>query len=456
MKEPRPYRGGFWDWVRKPSYRRWASEQAEKWFRRRNERRTLSDREIQSRVIDLWNPDQHDEARHDLGQQGERAIPALIAALQERSFEPRRKGEPYSSDEHPLKSILDLLGDLGAREALPKVLPFATHADKDFRKWAIRAMARTGSEDSVEHVIPALWDSDDWLPSSTMLGILNAIREDRADEGFVSALYQEIVKLVETGSNNPLDHSCEVLLEINREDAARLLLSDAIFRADRRDLYTIIEQLAEAEVTIPGDKLKRVMSDVKTHVAEYPQRYIYGKAILTLARQGDPEAETLAREAAEWGIERVSEDAAQAVAELKGLDDLWTSCCERGSASGIEALNTRQRHFYACQYFDFEVCNGGIAQYYANASGIHADVAFEGFMAISLNEVAGILKRSMELFGSDGPSDDWRVLERQLSRLDDADFAIMDKLSSDYFDLAIEARIRTHLYAADHAAEMLA
>ncbi len=450
----RKLRKGFWQFVRDPRYRARAAARLQAWSDRLDQTVVLSDAEIPDRIRDLWNPGVAREAELDLTQQGARALQQLLAALTEYDFHPVPIGKRWNNGP-PLERILQIVAKIGHADAVTAIEPFLRHQEPEFRQYAAHAIGEIGAPNCVEPIRRALRDPDKHVRRWALLGIHGGLREERTDTEFATAIFGDIAELV-LGVDRAFDDPVySILLMIDGKRAADLLLDEQVFNAQRRDLPEVIQACGNQHVEIPGALLKKIMAEIKDRVEEYPFKYTYGACLMALARQKDSDAESLAREAADWGLERVSEDAATAIVACEGIEDLGEYLWRRETERGFQNLNKPTRVALACLAFDAEVCNGGLAQSYANLYGVHARIALEGFRTIGATEAARILEESMRLFGPDGPSEDEAALVKQLSNLPESAFEAMEPLNSAYYKVDHKARTLRLLFVAEHAREIL-
>ncbi len=62
-------------------------------------------------------------------------------------------------------------------------------------------------------------------------------------------------------------------------------------------------------------------------------------------------------------------------------------------------------HLFAATWFESEVCNGGLYQFFGNSTGVLAPEALEGLRAIGLPEWVEILAKARHFFGTAYPRD---------------------------------------------------
>lgn len=112
--------------------------------------------------------------------------------------------------------------------------------------------------------------------------------------------------------------------------------------------------------------------------------------------------------------------------------------------SDLSKFTLPQRYIFAIAWFEAEVSNGGIDQFYDNSTGIVWKDALEGFRAIGCEEVAKIIEDSAKRMGGI-PSFDRKERWNQLEKFD-PDF---DDLTSRFYDLDYSELMSK--YIADNA-----
>ena len=71
----------------------------------------------------------------------------------------------------------------------------------------------------------------------------------------------------------------------------------------------------------------------------------------------------------------------------------------------LRTVPPRVGHLYAAHWCQSEICNGGLYQFFSNATGLLAPEAREAFDAIGLDEWRDVLAKAMSFFGDPYPRD---------------------------------------------------
>ncbi len=437
--------GSFWDYVKNLTYRRSLEDEWDRLERLEGYRKPA---EIEKALRALWKRRPTESVSTRLHRSGAAAIPALIALLPDSRLLRPWDGES-SLNGLPLTYVLDLLEPFGPTEAIAPLVPLARHLDDNVRKQVALALGGIGDDACLPPITTALADEDEYVRSYAVMGIRRAISAGRASRSFLDGVFEPILALVDDEkSDNCPEESVLALLEIDQEKANMFLLSDRIFRALNPFLYEIINALNEKEMPIPLPKLWALAEELKPLARQYPYTYNYGETLLALARLKDRSAEALFREAMESEERKVSEQAAKALClllELPGPFDYIPPFREEGVT---EPQSDPETYYWSVRGLEFEVANGGFAQYFVNTTGDFAHEALAGLEAMNAPIAASLLRRAMALFGPEGPSPDRETRHEQLAALSEEQDQAMHALDYEFYD----KQERLHLRMVDYAA----
>lgn len=443
--------GGFWDFVKNPLIRKRmvATGRA-----RDGANPASADPEtIPARVAELLvqRPD-HDQLKA-LGRFGLAALPALITAL----YDPRFHDHPYGEsvlDGSALKVVLRLIEPHGPLEAVAPLTPLVRHANPQVRKEAALALGNIGAEDCLEPLTIALSDEDEYVRSYAVMGLRHGIEAGRASRALLDAVFEPVARLLlDPKSHSVCGEAALALVEIDRDRATRALLDDHVMSGSNEYVYQVIEAAIKKRITIPAERLLRLLDDIRAEASDFPNDYTYGEALYALSAARDPRAEGLIREAMNWGNKKLVTRAAEALGLLSGVSDPFGVAAHRYDNGGLDAMTLPQRHFFYASIFRFEVDNGGLAQYFVNSSGDDAHAALAGLEAIEANHAASVLHRAMALFGPDGPSPDRDDRHDQLASLTDEQDDEMEALTAEFFRDEDHVELRLLTYARQHSSD---
>ncbi|MDX1930765.1 MAG: DUF4375 domain-containing protein [Pirellulaceae bacterium] len=397
--------GGFLDWVTQPSYQRAAAD----YFAARQALTVpddISQEDIQKMIDRLFQQDDDDFNADRLKLVGIKAVPLLIAALEN----PQTAAAKFGAGGHacdaksPFERIVRLLEPLAPAEAAKPLAPYVQHTDEHFRKYAANALGNIGTSEVIEPLLLALDDTDDYVRSFAMMGIQRGIKAERCTSEFLDAMFPAITKLLDRQDQSTSGRAPKLLLTMDAERAITTLLSPSYFNIANKQVHYILRALNAAGCTIPHETLLPFLNAVKPLSGQYPYEYSYAEALLAYARNPDASADELLRSELNSANEEVQAAAAKALSIMSGVSNAREVVFEALSKQGFENLAAAQKHYYAVFMYDAEVRNGGHTQYFVNSSGDHWQFALEGLKAIGAEARARILQAATEFFGTTGPA----------------------------------------------------
>lgn len=446
--------GGFRDWVKNPLYR----QAAEDYFAARSALRVpddISDDEIRRMVDRLFVQKDEDFNFRRLELVGAKAVPFLVEALEKPGTARtkfRDRGHATAA-ESPFERIVDLIAPIGPAEAAGALARYVEHEDNHFRKYAAFALGHIGTAACAAPMLKALDDDDDYVRSFAMMGIERGIKAGRCQPDFLDAMFPAVVELLTREDSSVGGGPPGLLLMIDTDRALPILLSSEYFTLGNRQLHYIIEALNEAGHKIPPEILLPFLQAVRPLVGKYPHQYQYAAALTAYAANPDAAADETFRAALTSPERTIKEAAAAALAKLSGVSNPYQVASDALRERGFEALSTPRKHYLAVFLYDGDVRNGGHAQYFVNSYSDHWKEALEGLGAIGARARADILRRAIELFGPQEPSENRNTRHRQIARFSRRQNAALDALDKEYYacDENVEAMLK--LYAIDHSDE---
>lgn len=99
---------------------------------------------------------------------------------------------------------------------------------------------------------------------------------------------------------------------------------------------------------------------------------------------------------------------------MSSLDEAFGQACARFNGDNFAQLDEADKILVAIWGLEADVNNGGFDQYYFNGSGDLAFYASHALQSIGAHQMANIVASANQVFGPDGPSQDWRVRQSQL------------------------------------------
>jgi hypothetical protein len=110
-------------------------------------------------------------------------------------------------------------------------------------------------------------------------------------------------------------------------------------------------------------------------------------------------------------------------------------------------LPRRDRYLWDVSWFETEVMNGGVDQYFYNSAGDHAHECLEALNAIGAEQSHTLLKRACDFFPEGRPSANRGVRQKQLKEL------ARPKHIDDLIDGEIEVDLYQHILDYYHKAD---
>lgn len=163
----------------------------------------------------------------------------------------------------------------------------------------------------------------------------------------------------------------------------------------------------------------------------------------TLALESGPSTSDDEKKRLEWK----KEAAAEALCMLRGIpqpvDLAYEKCENRNRIPPISLMN-----IVLVSDIDAEVNNGGFDQYFFNNSGDQADKAIHALQAIGATGKAQILRKSLALFGPQGPSKNREERHHQREKMLPSDADKLRELDRFWYDDKENIRLLLYLYAS--------
>lgn len=407
----------------------------------------IDERGIRELVNQLLAPEKYDFPDEKLRLLGERAVPALVDALKDPRFLQKRTASDPLLAKAPIETVLNLLRPFGTRAAIEPLSVLLKHEDLYFRKEAALALGSIGANECIGPVTLALADENDYVRSYAMIGIGRAIKEKRGARMFLDAMFEAIVPLLEQDDKS-LSKAPEILLRLNRDKAATVMLEDRFFHSRNPILIQILRALNGFEVIVPEEKLRRLMQPIEQNLENYPNNAIYGGCLIALARTGHPSAEAAIQAALKSPYKQVAELAAEALAISKGVSRVVERTFNRMDEVGFDNLTHSEKVFASIQMLINEVNNGGFDQYFFNSSGDYVAQALDGLKEIGARDTELMLTKAMKLFGSNGPSCDREKRVNQLDKLSGNAHDEMSALDAQFYNNPDSIETKLYLYVA--------
>lgn len=359
-------------------------------------------------------------AQRAIKEAGPRVVPALVAALDDPRFhvkvrpEVNERAHVFEQRSAPLESLLDCLYEYAPAEAAAKVAPLINDVDDDIRKAAARVIGAIGTDACVEPLARCCQDRDDSVRLFAVYGVDRALRLGRMTDGFRAGAYRAMLPLV-SQRGSAAGHAARCLLTLDRSAAVKVMTRPANLVAGVEGLHDVLRALREADVQVDHRPLLKLVDSLETRAGEYPNAYVLSEALRLLARTQSPDAEATLQRCAGSPSGQVREAALQGMAERKGIIDPFNYAWAELEARGWDRLEPAQRDVLAVREYLAQVSNGGLSQYFVNSTGSRWRLAEVGLREIGSAVLLSVLRRAVEKFGVEAPSEVDAVRHRQLA-----------------------------------------
>jgi Domain of unknown function (DUF4375)/HEAT repeats len=425
----------------------------------------LSDAEVRGLVEAYVRTQQQSPEHWAVRELKERAVPFLIEVLKRpESFVKPKPGGIL--DESPAERALDMLAPYPRDELIPLLLPLVGSAQPWQRRAAAGHLAATGRASVKDALCTLLKDDDNYVRSLIVYNLLTAAKAGRAEPALLAGAFEPLQRLVGRKST-PSEAAtlAELLLRIDRPQAAEFLTSRPVINAANENAAGILNLLTLEKVPVPPELLLPLITPDGASRPPFGS-LAYGEALKNLALQKHSSAETLiqatlneppaAGEADLPRYLRPRQDrqklAAEALCLLNDLPNPIQTAFENEKRSGFSQLPVPQRRLVLVVYLDGQVNNGGFEQYFFNASDDAGEVA-AALEDIGLAEAARTFRHAVSAFGKAGPSLDLDARRRQLEKLGTSGDERLEAANERWFALSADIQAPLYLYALKHKRE---
>lgn len=392
-------------------------------------------------------------AQRELDLIGPVAAPSLVSALQDRRYQQEVK-LTHSMSDQPLDLVLGLLVPHSPDAVISSATPLARSASSTIRKIAAIHLASLGREDTVPILSELLNDPDGYVRTYVTTGVQRANLAGRCSDSFRRSMYDLLLAQCDQEWEVALNEAAVAVVELDAGRAALDFASERWLSPSNRNVYKILDACNEAGIALPSTLLRRLLDhSLPQAVGErcYPHQYVVAGILEGLARTEGKQIKSLLESllTSDQGI--IQESAARGLAKLAGIDDPIGFVHKRAESVGIDGLTNEQRIVYLAVGFDYEVCNGGIMQFFGNSSGDAASDTLESLRVLGHAEAFRALDAAMKLVGplAREPNREMRLAAFE-DRFDElqANFA---PLESAFFGTTGLLRQRILLFAAANA-----
>ena len=269
-------------------------------------------------------------------------------------------------------------------------------------------------------------------------------------------MYDALLAQCDQDWDGTLNDAAEAVIKLDPARAAADFAAGPWLSPTNKQVHDLLKACNEAAVPLPEARLRELLDHALPRaVGErcYPNQYVAAEALEALARAAGERARPLLEAALTSDQDRIQESAAKGLARLAGADDSVNFVLGRLNAVGFAGLTPPQRVVLCVFWFDAEVCNGGIMQFFGNSCGNFATDTLEALRTLGHAEGLRALETAMNLVGplAREPDRDMRLSAFD-GRYDELEAAFRP-LEADFYKTTGLLRQKMLLYAvanADH------
>ncbi len=386
---------------------------------------------------------------------GSRVVPDLMKALEDPRFRVKIEHKPgeYPERVEPVETVIECLGEIGARRAIQKLSRFVEDDSERVRKATALALGSMGDESALPAITRCFADDEDYVRSYALSGVQHALRSNSAAPEFRAAIFEPICALVEWEGAGARNGAPEVLIELDRDRAISFLSDPVRLRPDSPGLKDTLRALRRANATVDEVALLGIVETYESRKERYPGAQILGECLPLLAQSGSSRAREVIHRGFASHDAKVRRGAGEALAALEGVNEPFRYAWEREESVGWEGLEPTQRWVLSVRILIDEVNNGGFSQYFWNSSADTWKHASNGLHAIGAHETLRLLIQATSFFGQDGPSTDRDVRTEQLAKLvnDKDDDNLFGGLETEFYEDRDDREALLLKFVAEHA-----
>lgn len=351
-------------------------------------------------VAQLFDAETAWDAKKELSMIGARAVPSLAAALADPLFKELESKGKHSLE--LLEVVLELLVPHAPEPVLSAALPLVTSPSEGVRKTAALQIASLGRSETIPVLNKLLEDSEGYVRSYVEMGVGRALSAGRCNDDFRQAMYAAFLNQCDQDWGSATNDAAEIAIALDTKQAAVDFASTRWLATDNRCVYRILQACNDAQLLLPESLIRPLLDrSLPLAVGErcYQHKQVVAGSLVALTRCIGEGARPLLEASLASDQEEIRMSAATGFVMLAGIDDPIKFVLRQVRQVGFDGLTTPQRVVYCGTWFDAEVCNGGIMQFFGNGSGSHAVETLEALQVLGHPEGHEALQTAMMLVG---------------------------------------------------------
>jgi hypothetical protein len=350
-------------------------------------------------LVEKLIPDQStDEAKQDLKRLGAVIVPSLVAALHNPRFLEKVKRSSFSKNQ-PYEAALELLVPHSPEDVIATAKEWLRSPSEDLRKTAALHSASLGREETVPLLAEFLNDAEGYVRAYVGNGVGWALSKG-VSEGYRQKMYDLLLVQCDQDWGSAINGAAEIVCQLDPKRAAVDFASERWLSPTNPEVHQILKACNEKAIKLPASPVRKLYEHfLPLAVGErcYPYQNIVAESLVALAASLGEEAKPLLVRALESDQERIKVSAAEGLAKLYGIDNPDHFVLGRLNKVGYRRLTQPQKYVFCSYYFDAEVSNGGLSQFFTNSGAPFAKSdAQYALRAIGPPEVAQVLDAAIE------------------------------------------------------------
>lgn len=345
------------------------------------------------------------------------------------------------------------LYDLRPANAVASLASLVNDPSDSIRKHAAWALGAIGTEEALDPLGVSLRDSHEYVCSYAMMGIRRALDADTTTPKFRSGAFELIRTLLGRHEYTIPRGAPECLLALDRERAIHTLTEPSSLSVDQPGIDCRIRALRDAQVTIDGSTLLRLIGQAERQIDDATSASVLGELLRSLAFSSPQTAATVVERFLESPSKDVAEAATEAAAIARGVSDPFGYGFDQLDKHDWEGVPNSMRLALAVRIFIDQVNNGGLSQYFVNSSGQRWRDALEGLQAIGATSDFARFKQAVARFGSTPPDVNDDTRHHQLAAIENESDGAFSSFDDAFYDDPDAREILLMRFIVQHAAD---
>ena len=340
---------------------------------------------------------------------------------------------PPIEDYWTLRSLTEIAGHPIPEEIAQSVIGHFKRMEKN-REMLGPALVLIGTEPAGKALIEAEEVSEGRYFSRVVFPLEDAAAHGRLDAGFRATLSKHFATRAEKSAKAfAKDRLGSLWLLVDSQSAVERLTREPFWNPDFEGHWDVLQALMKNAAKVPEERLLALDELVK-HRAATNDKTVYPNpdVVWLLARIHSERVDAL--------IEKLKQNpdladrALGSEAALLGIIQPRQVVHRHLEEPGYVNSPGPVRHLWALELLGMELVNGGIHQYFFNSSGDLWPDAMEGLEQAGYARSAAAFKKTVAVFGKEGPSTNRMIRFKQLDRLSKSKEAELNQFGDQVYE----------------------